>query len=174
MIASSQLCGLQCRRILEIRISTGAALGYAAPRGTARRAIIVSTPYLGEIRLVGFNFAPVGWAFANGAVVAIAQNDALFNLIGTTYGGDGVQTFALPNVQSRMPMHQGQGVGLSSRVMGQTGGSETASFVSAQIPTSPQAPGQALASLSPSLSSISPLLVINFIIALQGVFPSQN
>jgi microcystin-dependent protein len=134
----------------------------------------VSSPYLGEIRMVGFNFAALGWAFANGAVMAISQNDALFNLIGTTYGGDGQQTFALPNVQSRMPMHQGQGVGLSSRVIGQTGGSETASFVSAQIPTSPQAPIQALASSSPSVGSISPLLVINFIIALQGIFPSQT
>jgi microcystin-dependent protein len=124
--------------------------------------------------MVGFNFAAQGWSFANGAVLAISQSDALFALIGTTYGGDGVQTFALPNIQSRMPMHQGQGAGLSSRVLGQTGGSETASFVSAPIPTSPQAPIQALASSAPSVGSISPLLVINFIIALEGIFPSQT
>jgi microcystin-dependent protein len=124
--------------------------------------------------MVGFNFAAQGWSFANGAVLAISQSDALFNLIGTTYGGDGVQTFALPNIQSRMPIHQGQGVGLSSRVIGQTGGSETASFVSAPIPTSPQAPIQVLASSAPSVGSISPLLVINFIIALEGIFPSQT
>jgi microcystin-dependent protein len=124
--------------------------------------------------MVGFNFAASGWAFANGALLAISQDAALFNLIGTTYGGDGVQTFALPNVQSRMPMHQGQGVGLSSRVIGQTGGSETASFVSALIPTSPQAPIQALASSAPSVGSISPLLVINFMIALAGIYPSQT
>src|SRR5262245_10893047 len=124
--------------------------------------------------MVGFNFAAAGWAFTNGALMAISQNDALFNLIGTTYGGDGTTTFALPNVQGRMPMHQGQGVGLLSRPIGQTGGSEAVSFVSAQIPTSPQAPIQVLAPSAPAVESISPLLVINFLIALQGIYPSQT
>jgi microcystin-dependent protein len=134
----------------------------------------VSQPYVGEIRIVGFNFAPVGWAFANGQLMAISQNDTLFNLIGTTYGGDGQATFGLPNLQGRMPMHAGQGLGLSQRILGQLGGSEFASFVSAQVPSAPQAPIQAPASASSSAGSISPFLVINFIVSLFGVFPSQN
>jgi len=78
-------------------------------------------PYLGQITLVAFNFAPVGWAFCNGQLLPIAQNDALFSLIGTTYGGDGLNTFALPNLQSRIPLHQGQGPSTSNYSMGQTG-----------------------------------------------------
>ncbi len=70
----------------------------------------MANPYLGEIKMVGFNFAPVGWAFTNGQLLAISQNNALFALLGTTYGGNGQTTFALPNLQSRMPMHMGQGV----------------------------------------------------------------
>ena len=131
-------------------------------------------PCVGEIRIVGFNFAPVGWAFANGELMAISQNETLFNLIGTTYGGDGQATFGLPNLQGRMPMHAGLGSGLSQRFLGQLGGSESASFVSAQIPSAPQAPIQALASAISPTSSISPFLVINFIISLFGVFPSQS
>jgi microcystin-dependent protein len=133
----------------------------------------VGQPYVGEIRIVGFNFAPSGWAFANGQLMAISQNETLFNLVGTTYGGDGQVTFGLPNLQGRMPMHAGVGLGLSQRILGQLGGSETASFVSAQIPSAPQAPIQALASNLPA-SSISPFLVVSFIISLFGVFPSQN
>ncbi len=133
----------------------------------------MSQPYVGEIRIVGFNFAPVGWAFANGQLMAISQNETLFNLIGTTYGGDGQATFGLPNLQGRMPMHAGSGLGLSQRILAQLGGSETASFVSAQIPSAPQAPIQALASSFPA-ASISPFLVINFIVSLFGVFPSQS
>ena len=130
-------------------------------------------PYVGEIRIVGFNFAPLNWALASGQVMAISQNEALFNLIGTTYGGDGVNTFALPNIQGRMPMHAGSGLGLSQRILGQLGGSENASFVPAQIPSAPQAPIQALTSSFPA-NSISPFLVINFIMSLFGVFPSQS
>ncbi len=133
----------------------------------------MSQPYVGEIRIVGFNFAPMGWAFANGQLMAISQNEALFNLVGTTYGGDGQVTFGLPDLQGRMPMHAGSGLGLSQRILGQHGGSETASFVSAQIPSAPQAPIQALASSLPA-NSISPFLVINFIVSLFGVFPSQT
>jgi microcystin-dependent protein len=133
----------------------------------------VGQPYVGEIRIVGFNFAPAGWAFASGQLMAISQNETLFNLVGTTYGGDGQVTFGLPNLQGRMPMHAGQGLGLSQRFLGQLGGSETASFVSAQIPSAPQAPIQALASNLPA-NSISPFLVVSFIISLFGVFPTQN
>ena len=134
----------------------------------------MAIPFLGEIRMVGFNFAARGWAFTNGQTLAIAQNTALFALLGTTYGGNGVQTFQLPNLESRMPMHMGQGVGLSSRTIGQMGGVENATFPSAQVPSSPVAPIQALASPSSPVESMSPFLVVSFMIAMQGIFPSRN
>jgi microcystin-dependent protein len=84
-------------------------------------------PYLGEIYMMGCNFAPTGFALCDGQLLPIAQYDALFNLLGTTYGGDGQTTFALPNLQSRVPMHQGNN-GTSNYVIGQTGGSETMTF----------------------------------------------
>ncbi len=136
--------------------------------------MIVSQPFVGEIRIVGFNFAPLDWSFANGAVLAINQNEVLFNLIGTTYGGDGVNTFALPNLQSRMPIHMGSATGLSTRILGQVGGAESATFNTAQVPSTPQTPIQALASPNPALGSISPFLAVSFIISLFGVFPSPN
>jgi microcystin-dependent protein len=94
----------------------------------------MSEPYVGEIRMAGFNFAPVGWAFCNGQLLAISQNPVLFTLIGTTYGGDGQSTFALPNLQGRIPINQGQGPGLSPYVIGQLAGSETVTLVAAQLP----------------------------------------
>jgi microcystin-dependent protein len=94
----------------------------------------MSEPVIGEIRLCGFNFAPVGWAFCNGQLLSISQFEALFNLIGTTYGGDGQQTFALPNLQSRVPIHQGQGSGLGNYVIGQLGGSESVTLNTQQLP----------------------------------------
>jgi microcystin-dependent protein len=95
----------------------------------------MATPFLGEIRMFGGNFAPAGWAFCNGQLIAISQNDALFALIGTTYGGDGQQTFALPNMQSRIPIHQGQGAGLSNYVQGQSAGVESVTVTVAQLPS---------------------------------------
>lgn len=92
----------------------------------------MSDPYVGEIRLFAGNFAPVGWALCQGQLVAIAENDTLYNLIGTTYGGDGQSTFALPDLRGRVPVHQGQGPGLSPRTMGQTGGTETVTLQSGQ------------------------------------------
>lgn len=86
-------------------------------------------PFIGEIRMFGGNFAPAGWALCQGQLVAISENDALFTLIGTTYGGDGVQTFALPNLQGRLPMHQGSGF-----VMGQNGGAEQVTLITQQLP----------------------------------------
>jgi microcystin-dependent protein len=80
--------------------------------------------FIGEIGIVGFTFPPKGWAFCNGQVLPIAQNQALFSLLGTMYGGDGIKTFALPNLQGRVPMHFGQGNGLSPYVQGQVGGVE--------------------------------------------------
>lgn len=91
-------------------------------------------PYLGEIRMVGWGFTPTGWALCNGQLMAISQYAALFSLLGTYYGGDGVQTFALPNLQSRIPIHQGTGLGLSTYTMGQVGGSENVTLSSAQMP----------------------------------------
>jgi microcystin-dependent protein len=82
-------------------------------------------PYVGDIELFAFNFAPVGWAFCNGQLLSIAENDALFALIGTTYGGDGQTTFGLPDLRGRVTIHKGQGNGLSSYVIGQQSGTET-------------------------------------------------
>ncbi|MBA4850958.1 tail fiber protein [Emticicia sp. BO119] len=85
-------------------------------------------PYIGEITIYGFNFAPRGWAMCNGQLLSIAQNTALFSLLGTTYGGNGQTTFALPNLQGRVPIHFGQGAGLSPYFIGQQGGVESHIF----------------------------------------------
>jgi microcystin-dependent protein len=166
----------------------------------------MSSPFIGEIRMFGGNFAPVGWAFCNGAIMAIDQNDALFNLIGTTYGGDGQSTFALPDLQSRIPIHVGPGFALA-----QTGGVETVTLTTNQIPAHshvPQASSGAgtqsgpangmwalstlnqFSSAAPTLSmaagalgqsggsqphdNMMPFLVVNFILSLFGIFPSQT
>jgi microcystin-dependent protein len=89
----------------------------------------MSEPFIGEIRMFGGNFAPAGWAFCDGQLMPISENDALFALIGTTYGGDGESTFALPNLQSRIPVHQGPGFGL-----GQPGGEEQVTLTVNQMP----------------------------------------
>lgn len=169
----------------------------------------MSQPFIGEIRMFAGNFAPVGWAFCNGAVIPISENDALFNLIGTTYGGDGQNTFALPNLQSRVPVHVGPGFAL-----GQSGGAETVTLTTSQIPAHSHVPlcnsgpgnqqgpdngfwaepstGLIYAAVPPAASlamnaaaigsaggsqphdNMIPFLVINFIISLFGVFPSQS
>ena len=89
-------------------------------------------PYIGEIRMVGFNFVPVGWARCDGSLIPISENDALFTLIGTTYGGDGQETFALPNMQSRIPIHVGPQIG---QQVGATGGTEEVTLTVQQIPS---------------------------------------
>ncbi len=94
----------------------------------------MSEPFIGEIRLFAGLFAPVGWAFCDGSPLAIADNDALFSLIGTTYGGDGQETFNLPDLRGRVPVHQGSGPGLSSYVAGQTGGVESVALTTSQLP----------------------------------------
>lgn len=91
-------------------------------------------PFIGEISCGGWNFCPMGWADCRGQLLPIAENEALFSLIGTTYGGDGQFTFALPNIQGRTVVHQGQGPGLSSRVIGESAGAETASVSTSQMP----------------------------------------
>src|SRR5215213_4058416 len=94
----------------------------------------MSDPFVAEIRVVGFNFAPKGWAFCDGQLMPISQNTALFSLLGTFYGGDGKSTFALPDLQGSAPVHPGQGPGLSDYVLGQTGGSETVTLLQSEIP----------------------------------------
>ncbi|MBV9245668.1 MAG: phage tail protein [Methylobacteriaceae bacterium] len=90
-------------------------------------------PYIGEIRIFAGNFAPAGWAFCDGQLMAISDNDALFTLIGTTYGGDGQSTFALPDLRGRVLLHQGQGGGLSNYVLGQSGGVESVTLTTQQL-----------------------------------------
>jgi len=94
----------------------------------------MADPFVAEIRIFPFNFAPKGWALCNGQILPIAQNTALFSLLGTTYGGDGKSTFALPNLQGSAPMHPGQGPGLSLHDLGETGGSETVTLLESEIP----------------------------------------
>ncbi len=95
----------------------------------------MGSPYIGEIRMFGGSFAPAGWAFCSGETVAISQNDALFNLIGTTYGGDGQETFNLPDLRGRIPIHAGTGPGLSTRIIGEAAGVESVTLTSQQIPS---------------------------------------
>lgn len=170
----------------------------------------MSEPYIGEIRMVGFNFAPVNWAFCDGSLIAISQNETLFALIGTTYGGDGVNTFALPNLQGRIPFHQGSNAG-NTLVIGQIAGSETVTLLPNQMPThthtlgasssagtqpspasglwaqstlgefSTEAPTKSMAASttlptggSQPHDNLPPFLVVNFIISLFGIFPSQS
>jgi microcystin-dependent protein len=94
----------------------------------------MSDQFVAELRIFGFNFAPVGWALANGQLMPISQNTALFSLLGTTYGGDGKSTFALPDMQSNVPMQPGQGQGLSLRDLGETSGTETVTLLESEMP----------------------------------------
>jgi microcystin-dependent protein len=91
--------------------------------------------FIGEIRLVGFNFAPYQWALCNGQLMSISQNAALFSLLGTQFGGDGKSTFGLPNLQGMAPMGQGNGAGLTSRVIGETGGEPTVTLLQTELPS---------------------------------------
>lgn len=105
----------------------------------------MSSPFVAEIRIFGFNFAPKGWAFCDGQLLPISQNTALFSLLGTTYGGDGKSNFALPNFQGNVPVHAGQGSGLSLYDLGETTGSETVTLLQTEMPihnhTAQTAPG---------------------------------
>jgi microcystin-dependent protein len=94
----------------------------------------MSEPYVGQIATTGFNFAPQGWALCNGQTLPISQNQALFALIGTNFGGNGTTTFQLPNLQSEVPIHPGTGAGLSTYVIGETGGTENVTVLSNQMP----------------------------------------
>ena len=91
--------------------------------------------YIGEIRMFGANFAPAGWALCNGQLIPIAQNTALFSILGTTYGGNGITTFGLPDLRQRMPMHAGSGPGLTVRDLGEQGGEQTTTLTAQQMPS---------------------------------------
>jgi len=171
----------------------------------------MGTSFIGEIKMFGGNFAPRGWAFCSGQLLPISQYDTLFALIGTTYGGDGVNTFALPDLRGRLPLHQGTGAGLSNRVIGESAGVENVTLTTNQIPSHPHtAQGQSATGNQPSPAgnvwaasslnqysssaanvtmnaasignsggsqphnNIMPFLCVNFIIALEGIFPSRN
>ncbi len=166
----------------------------------------MSEPFLSEIKIVSFNFPPKGWAFCNGQLLPINQNQALFSLLGTTYGGNGQTNFALPNLRGHVPIHTGNG-----HTLGETAGSQSVTLNIPQLPThihflqATNTPGtldtpgnnvlgaasiqgygspSALTPMNPgTVSSVGgsqphnnmmPYLVLNFIIALQGIFPSRN
>jgi microcystin-dependent protein len=165
----------------------------------------MSEPFLSEIKIVSFNFPPKGWAFCNGQFLPINQNQALFSLLGTTYGGNGQTTFALPDLRGRVPIHKGGGF-----TLGEAGGEQAHTLTLSEMPqhlhvasanntgpnaSTPQndfwcAPGAEIYANAPDNvmrpgtvgnvggsqphENMSPYLVLNFIIALQGIFPSQN
>lgn len=95
----------------------------------------MADPFVAEIRIFPFNFAPKGWAFCDGQLMPLSQNTALFSLLGTTYGGNGKSNFALPDLQGRAPMHPGQGPGLSLHDLGETGGNDTVTLIESEIPS---------------------------------------
>ena len=173
----------------------------------------MSDPFLGEIKLFAGNFAPRGYALCQGQLLSIAQNSALFSILGTTYGGNGVNTFALPDLRGRVPVQPGQGPGLSSYTLGEMAGVESTTLTSNNMPIhthslgavagpgntnspvsaflaagSPEANPYAVGSASTTLSTqaigtaggsqpfslLQPYLCLNFIIALEGIFPSRN
>ena len=172
-------------------------------------------PFVGEIRMFGGNFNPAGWQLCNGQLLPISNYDTLFVLIGTTYGGDGQETFALPNLQGRVPVHNGTGSGLSTYTLGQSGGTESVTLTTQQIPSHDHlvavtttnqtlSPANAIPAQPASTQAgtviynastpatnlnansvgigggsqphenMQPILCINFIISMFGVFPTQN
>lgn len=175
----------------------------------------MSEPFIAEVRIFAGNFAPRSWAFCDGQLLPISNNTALFSLIGTTYGGDGRTTTALPNLQGRAPMHPGRGPGLTSRRLGQKLGVNTVTLNEAQIPSHSHSfrvhnGGSTTAAPSPTAAvansrtinawqanttaslvdmapesigttgggqahnNVQPFLSLNFIIALQGLYPSRS
>ncbi len=132
-------------------------------------------PMLGEISMFAGNFAPRGWAFCNGQVLQIRDNQALFSILGTTYGGDGRTTFALPDLRGRAPIHAGRGPGLqTSYRLGQKGGAETLVHPPT-VPINSSSSGRArVINAANPISNMQPFLSVNYIIAVQGTYPSRN
>lgn len=170
----------------------------------------MSDPFVAEIRMFGFNFAPNGWATCDGQLLPIQQNTALFSLLGTNFGGNGQSNFGLPNLQGSAPLHWGQGPGLSDYLLGETTGTNSVTLLTTEMPShqhAVQANGRVAESVNPSgqnlargesnvyvnsapnvtlsplgMSSVGgsqphnnlqPYLVVNFCIALQGIFPPR-
>src|SRR5215210_9335966 len=131
----------------------------------------MADPFVAEIRIFPFNFAPKGWAWCDGQLMPLSQNTALFSLLGTTYGGDGKSTFALPDLQGRAPMHPGQGPGLSLHDLGETGGSETVTLLQSEIPAHSHAM-QADASDPSNVKLVSP--ASSFGISQEGLVYQDN
>lgn len=163
-------------------------------------------PFIGQIMLVGFNFVPRGWASCNGQLLSIAQNSALFSLLGTTYGGNGQTTFGLPDLRGRAPVHFGQGPGLSSYTQGEIGGRESVTLTMNNLPphahslngpAAEQTTDRPSGTVAPAIGGSygvpsesvgttgvagngqpvehrSPYLVMNYVIALTGIFPSRE
>jgi microcystin-dependent protein len=115
----------------------------------------MSDPFVAEIRVFAFNFAPKGWALCNGQLLPISQNTALFSLLGTTYGGDGKSTFALPNLQNSAPLQQGQGPGLSLRDLGEQAGEPAVTLLVSEIPAHSHNPPQASTSAGTQQSPVN-------------------
>ena len=139
----------------------------------------MSDPILGEIKMVGFNFAPRGYAFCEGQLLPISQNTALFSLLGTTYGGDGRTTFALPDLRGRFPMHAGDGTGLSNRSMGESGGTEI-EISRGRSPIFGWGTHNEIGEATTDGTSVSagpympPYLAVRFVIALVGIYPNRT
>jgi len=135
-------------------------------------------PYIGQVAMFAGNFAPRGWAFCDGRLLPISQNIALFSLLGTTYGGDGRTTFALPDLRDRVPVHVGsRGINNSGIRLGQKGGSESFELRKVSVLEKPKGKTNetyTVRSGNDKLQTRDPYLGINYIIALQGVFPSRN
>ncbi|NOT83719.1 MAG: phage tail protein [Methylococcaceae bacterium] len=175
----------------------------------------MADPFIGEIRRFAGNYAPEGWALCQGQLLAVAENDVLYSLIGTTYGGDGVTSFALPDLQGRIPLHQGSGPGLSPKIIGEAVGAEAVTLMPLQLPQhshpavcanttgnsvnpvglywstdtggDTKAYSSATTSLAPmggdaitstgggqAHDNMQPYLVLNYIIAVVGIYPSPS
>ncbi len=154
-------------------LSVSSPTNIASNEKQAADANVSMDPFIGEIMMFGGNFAPRGWALCDGQLLPISQNQALFSILGTTYGGDGRTTFGLPDLRGRVAVHAGSGPGLSSYRLGQKGGAETITYP--RISAVTQKGGKkALTSRGAPESNLQPYNTVNYIIALQGVFPSRN
>lgn len=132
---------------------------------------ISSEPFIGQVIMFGGNFAPRGWAFCDGQLLSINQNQSLFSILGTTYGGDGRTTFGLPDLRGRVPLHEGTGPGLANYRLGQKGGTENVSFK--KMPTQ-KGNNKNAAKGNNKTSNMQPYTTVSFIIALTGTYPSRS